>query len=213
MERAQLVMAQPKLTARFGKGVELSQSDKVWFENYALGFRRCIALKNLARVLAVAQHKGGLRLYAAYAPKPRLGEFESDESADLKKLIVDRGRSSGIDRPQDWAHDPMPLSDERLLHMSYTELVKLAMCHHMPRALQDLGAFYDQQFAPLDSYLLFGVFHTALKLKIDEADMANRLHRIDDVFSPFERVELERLSEDNKLFTNPKIAPLTELCS
>lgn len=41
--------------------------------------------------------------------------------------------------------------------------------------------------------------------------MMRRLPRIDDVFSPFEQVELEQLSEDNKLFTNPKISPLSEL--
>ncbi len=212
IERTALVVARPDFHDKFGEGVELSRKDRAWLLGYALGARRCRALKTLAKVLAIPKLKGETKHYAAFAPTPRLGDFVHDGSDDVKQLIDDRRNRTNINSPVDWAADPMSLKDELALHVSYTELVKLAVCHRFPHAFKDLGSFYDQQFALLDPYLLYGILSLAIDLKIDTALMKQRLVRTARVFSPFERVRLSQSREAGTLLAQPKMKRLKSLC-
>lgn len=182
----------------------------------ALGYRRCLALRDLAVALAIPKLKGGDKLYAAYSPKPRLGNFQDLTSKERRELLQTQRTNQVGKRPMnwqmDWQEDPLSLKIEIRLHQAYTDLVKLGYCHHMPQALHDLGQFYDQLFALGEPYLLYGLFAKASRLNIDKAAMQRRLNRIDDAFSPFERVRLHNHVQDNTLSHIPELRPLIALC-
>ena len=140
MERVALVVTRPGLQTRFGAGEVLSANNMAWLKTYALGYRRCMARRTLAQVLAIPKLKGGEALYAAYTPKPRLGNFSDENTQDFKALIIARSNDGGLDRPVDWQKDPMPLQMERRLHQAYSELVKLGFCHNAVFCLAGSGA-------------------------------------------------------------------------
>ena len=145
LEQEGLVRARPEFKSRFAVGTELSPVDQTALEIFALGYRRCQALKHLSKVLAVPKLKAGFAPYAPLSPltgkkikksDTRFTHFCSQATAwesslkrirpALNKLIQDRSNPKGLDRPIDWAKSPMPLDDEILLHTAFTDLVVLA---------------------------------------------------------------------------------------
>ena len=209
MERTVLIMAQPAL-----KGADEDQ-----LKSLALGFQRCQAHRILAEVLAIAKLKGGEKLYAPYAPTPRIGTFDDLKSKDQQALLKarqDRGHLTSkqlhVSRPEDWLNDPMSLADEVRMNQAYTQFVRLGICHHMPDAFKDLGRFFDDGFSVKDPYVLYGLFAFARSLKIDAPSMTRRLDRIDDAFQPFERVHLSRLASDQAFSQVSQFSALQQLC-
>lgn len=202
IERTALLLANPSL----------AKTDDKYIKRFTLGHERCHVLRTFAETFAIPKIKGGEKLYATYAPKPRLGNFMNPSDKDMQDLLKTRDDKKAIDRPIDWQEDPMPLQTEIRMHQAYTTLVKLGFCSQMPAALQDLGNLFDQNFALLNPYLLYGLFSKALAINVDRAAMQTRLHRIDDTMPPFERVRLENMAKDGHLKNLPQMQQLYALC-
>lgn len=213
MERAALVRTRPEFKERFAEGVTLTDVDSRALAKYALGFRRCRALRNLARVLAVPKLKGGEKNYSAFSPKPRIGNFSGENEQALKQLLIDRAAQKGLDRPLDWAIDPMSLNDEILMHRAYTDLVQLAVCHTIPLAFEDIGKFHDQNFSPINPFKIYGVFYLALQMQFDVKNMQRRLMQVNDLFPPFVIKELEDHASSGKLHKHPQLGSLFAVCT
>ncbi len=213
MERAALVRTRPEFKERFAEGVTLTEVDSRALAKYALGFRRCRALRNLARVLAVPKLKGGEKKFSAFSPKPRIGNFSGDNEQALKQLLIDRAATKGLDRPLDWAIDPMSLDDELLLHRAYTDLVQLAVCHTIPLAFEDIGKLHDQNFSPINPFQIYGVFYLALQMQFDVANMQRRLMQVNDLFPPFVIKQLEDHANSGKLHKHPQLGSLFAICT
>lgn len=230
IEQEGLVQSRPEFNNRFSVGTVRNKAEQTALEIYALGYRRCQALKHLSRVLAIPKLKAGIAPYAPkkpslsskiknkdmrftlFAPKPRLGIFFQPNSAALNQLIEDRSRPKGLDRPIDWARSQMPLDEEILLHTAFTDLVILSICHSYPEAYKDLGKFYDVQFAVIDPFINYGLFRQAVYLGIDSQEMEARLAEV-ALSLPSEVVKnLDEHSKQNKLHKHPQLARLFKLC-
>jgi len=201
IERAALLLTQPAL----------AKKDEKYIKRFALGYRRCHAIRIFAEVFAIPKLKGGEKLYAAYVPKPRLGAFIKPSGKDWQDLLQAREDKKALDRPMDWLEDPMPLQTEIRMHQAYTTLVQLGFCSNMPAAMQDLGQLFDQNFYVLTPYLLYAVFSKALIMNVDRSAMQTRLHRIDDTMPPFERIKLENMAQDGHLNQLPHLQQLCKL--
>ncbi len=230
IEQEGLVLTRPEFSDRFAVGATRNKVDQTALEIYALGYRRCQALKHLSRVLAVPKLKAGITPYAPlkagpsktikntdtrfthFAPKPRLGIFFKENSQALNKLIEDRTRPKGLDRPIDWARSQMPLDEEILLHTAFTDLVILAICHSYPEAYKDLGKFYDVRFSVIDPFINYGLFRQALYLDIEAKEMKARLAEVSLALPPSVIQELDQQSSQNQLYKHPRLARLFKLC-
>lgn len=230
LEQEGLVRARPEFKSRFAVGSELSPVDQTALEIFALGYRRCQALKHLSKVLAVPKLKAGFAPYAPlspltgkkikesdtrfrhFAPKPRLGIFFKENSPALNKLIQDRSNPKGLDRPIDWAKSPMPLDDEILLHTAFTDLVVLAVCHSFDEAYKDLGKFYDVEFSLLDPFVNFAIFHEAAFLNIAAPSMKRRLADVRVQLPEVIGAELDAQGTSRQLHKHPRLTGLFELC-
>ncbi len=230
LEQEGLVRARPEFKSRFAVGTELSPVDQTALEIFALGYRRCQALKHLSKVLAVPKLKAGFAPYAPlsplsskkikesdtrfthFAPKPRLGIFFKENSPALNKLIEDRSNPKGLDRPIDWAKSPMPLDDEILLHTAFTDLVVLAVCHSFDEAYKDLGKFYDVEFSLLDPFVNFAIFHEAAFLNIAAPSMKRRLADVRVQLPEAIGTELDEQGTSRQLHKHPRLTGLFELC-
>lgn len=230
IEQDGLVKSRPEFQDRFSVGVKRNKADQTALEIYALGFRRCKALRHLSIVLAVPKLKAGNFPYSPFkpdsqsaadlttptfshfAPKPRLGIFFQKNKQALDQLILDRTRPKGLDRPIDWARSKMPLDEEILLHTAFTDLYILALCHSVPEAYQDIGRFFDVQFSALDPYINYGLFQTAISLNFDKSNMEQRLVVVGHIFPPSILSELEQQSTQGQLHKNPRLSKLFGLC-
>lgn len=230
LEQEGLVRARPEFKSRFAVGTELSPVDQTALEIFALGYRRCQALKYLSKVLAVPRLKAGFAPYAPlsplsikkfkksdtrfthFAPKPRLGIFFKKNSPALNKLIQDRSNPKGLDRPLDWAKAPMPLDDEILLHTAFTDLVVLAVCHSYNEAYKDLGKFYDVGFSILNPFVNFAIFHEAAFLNIAAPSMKRRLADVRVQLPLAIALELDEQGTSRQLHKHPRLTGLFELC-
>lgn len=230
IEQEGLVLTRPEFSDRFAVGATRNKVDQTALEIYALGYRRCQALKHLSRVLAVPKLKAGIAPYAPlkagpsktikntdtrfthFAPKPRLGIFFKENSQALNKLIEDRTRPKGLDRPIDWVRSQMPLDEEILLHTAFTDLVILAICHSYPEAYKDLGKFYDVRFSVIDPFINYGLFRQALYLDIEAKEMKARLAEVSLALPPSVIQELDQQSSQNQLYKHPRLARLFKLC-
>jgi hypothetical protein len=230
IEQEGLILSRPEFSDRFAVGADRNKVDQTALEIYALGYRRCQALKHLSRVLAVPKLKAGIAPYAPlssatskiiknadtrfthFAPKPRLGIFFKENSEALNKLIEDRSHPKGLDRPIDWARSQMPLDEEILLHTAFTDLVILAICHSYPQAYKDLGKFYDVRFSVIDPFINYGLFRQALYLDIDAKEMKARLAEVGLALPPSVIQELDQQSSQNQLYKHPRLTRLFKLC-
>lgn len=230
IEQEGLVLTRPEFSDRFAVGATRNKVDQTALEIYALGYRRCQALKHLSRVLAVPKLKAGIAPYSPlkagpsktikntdtrfthFAPKPRLGIFFKENSQALNKLIEDRTRPKGLDRPIDWARSQMPLDEEILLHTAFTDLVILAICHSYPEAYKDLRKFYDVQFSVIDPFINYGLFRQALYLDIEAKEMKARLVEVSLALPPSVIQELDQQSSQNQLYKHPRLTRLFKLC-
>ena len=230
MEQDALVRVRPEFEGRFAVGVELNAVDQTALEIFALGYRRCQALRHLSKVLAIPKLKAGIGPYAPlspltrqkveprdtrfthFAPKPRLGIFFKENSPALNKLIQDRSNPKGLDRPIDWAKSPMPLDEEILLHTAYTDLVILAVCHSYDEAYKDLGKFYDVNFSVVDPFVNFAIFHEAVYLNFAPAHMKRRLSDVRLQLPEAISAELEEQGAKRQLHKHPRLARLFALC-
>ncbi|MGH1405607.1 MAG: hypothetical protein ACRBBJ_03485 [Rhodomicrobiaceae bacterium] len=230
IEQEGLVLSRPEFSDRFAVGATRKKVDQTALEIYALGYRRCQALKHLSRVLAVPKLKAGIAPYAPlkagpsktikntdtrfthFAPKPRLGIFFKENSQALNKLIEDRTRPKGLDRPIDWEKSQMPLDEEILLHTAFTDLAILAICHSYPEAYKDLGKFYDVRFSVIDPFINYGLFRQALYLDIEAKEMKARLAEVSLALPPSVIQELDQQSSKNQLYKHPRLARLFKLC-
>ena len=230
IEQEGLIQSRPEFKDRFAADVVRDKVDQTALEIYALGYRRCQALRHLSKVLAVPKLKAGIAPYAPllsntpekitnqdtrfthFTPKPRLGIFFKENSEALNKLIDDRSRPRGLDRPIDWARSQMPLDEEILLHTAFTDLVILAICHSHKEAYKDLGKFYDVQFSVIDPFVNYGLFRQALYLDIDTAEMKQRLRNVGLALPPSVIQELDQQSSLNQLYKHPRLARLFKLC-
>ena len=231
IEQEGLVQSRPEFFDRFAVGTVRNKVDQTALEIYALGYRRCQALKHLSRVLAIPKLKAGLAPYAPkvpnasgkinrkdtlfthFAPKPRLGIFFQENSPALNQLIEDRSRPKGLDRPIDWARSQMPLDEEILLHTAFTDLVILSICHSSPEAYKDLGKFYDVRFAVIDPFINYGLFRQAVYLGIDREAMKARLREVSLSLPAKVIRELEKNSKKNQLHKHPRLKRLFKLCN
>lgn len=212
MEREGLLVVRPEFESRFGRSVEIDPVDLAALHSYALGYRRCVALRNLAKGLAIARLKGGEAHFAKFVPKPRLGNFINEARSDLQQLIIDRQDARGLDRPIDWSEDPLSIEDEVRLHQAFTELTVLAVCHVVPLAFEDIGRLHDKGFTPIDPFLMYGFFHQAIWLHIQPTAMKKRLDLMDELFQQDQREELDRFAAGGILHKHPRLALLFGLC-
>lgn len=212
MEREGLLVARPEFEQRFGRGVKIDPVDLAALHNYALGFRRCVALRDLAKGLAIARLKGGEEHFAKFVPKPRLGNFINEERSDLQQLLIDRQDERGLDRPIDWAADPLPIEEEVQLHQAFTELTQLAVCHAVPLAFEDIGKLHDKGFTPIDPFLMYGLFHQAIWLQIQPAAMKARLEKMDELFQQDQREELDSFAARGILHKHSRLDQLFGIC-
>ena len=106
IEQEGLVQSRPEFNNRFSVGTVRNKAEQTALEIYALGYRRCQALKHLSRVLAIPKLKAGI---APYAPKkPSLSSKIKNKDMDMYQVMGNNTEEIATESP-DYSEDDILL--------------------------------------------------------------------------------------------------------